>query len=496
MIDLDSESEIDEENLENETEIESQIISAMFEHTDFIPYAINKLSVTDFKNVILRAYFSQILQLYNLNDTVITPAIVREKIDEQALNISREDFILIVNQLKYSVTILDLEEFKRLIDIKKCQSIQQSLFDFGASLLKIKLTTSNIESELNRLNSDFFSITSSWVTNVTEKTSGYLLDNFTKSASNKISSNPDNTQFSSNKYSWCLHAVNELLDGFNKEQLYILAARPGVGKTTLALNWAVALSKIAWELNSKLVLGQKKHCVLFFSLEMSSEQMFDKVISLVSFIDNIKIKKRNLSTTDWVKLNHATKNEHLDELPLVFFDDGSLSLSKIESIIREYSLNYIVDLVVIDYLQLIKVGEDRLRSNMNRTNEVSVISKTLKTMALTLKIPVLSLSQLSRRVEITSNEIKKPVLSDLKESGSIEQDADVVMFLYTDQINQMSGNENYANPTDADREALKIFFTIEKNRFGARGTKLLEFSKYCSRFEDSKDNSMVINPID
>ena len=188
-----------------------------------------------------------------------------------------------------------------------------------------------------------------------------------------------------------------------------------------------------------------------------------------------------LQVNEQPKLKSMLRQEHLEELPIIFYDDASLSLSKIESIVKENNSKYIIDLVVIDYLQLIKISEDKIKYNMTRANEVAVISKALKTMALNLKIPVLALSQLSRRVEGNNNKIesKKPLLSDLRESGAIEQDADVVMFLYVDdQAKEMLTGEE-------GKETHGITFAIEKNRFGNRGVRELEFAKYCSRFDDN-----------
>lgn len=253
-----------------------------------------------------------------------------------------------------------------------------------------------------------------------------------------------------------------------------------MGKSTLALNWAVAYAERAFLKNKKLTSTDKKHHVLFFTLEMGADQLSDKIVSMVSYIDNWKIQKRNLNSEEIANLSLASKNYNLQELPLTFIDNGDYSLSEIESIVREQTSKYQIDLVIIDYLQLIKLGDDKLRFNMNRTNEVAIISKTLKTMALTLEIPIIALSQLSRRVENNNpNETKKPMLSDLRESGSIEQDADVVMFLYVDQkaqtmISGTNGKETYG-----------ITFAVEKNRFGSKGIRELEFAKYCSRFDDN-----------
>ena len=465
--------------------IEKKIISALFDQQDLISYAATRLTGKDFNYPIFRLCFDEIVKLYNENQKIISINLVKDRISNTDLYSYEDDLEEIFNELKYSIPLSDIEEFKQLVDIKKADAIKNNLMNFANELSTLKLNTSNIEESLNKLNSDFFSITSSWITNIEGKNSKYLLDQFDNEVRNKTTTGNANlldNKYNSHRYNWCLTSVYELLDGFNKEQLYILAARPGVGKTTLALNWAVAYAKMAYAKNSESnKTKDKQHVVLIFSLEMSAMQIFDKIISLVSYVDYYKIKKRQLQVNEHAKLKMILRQENIEDLPLIVYDDGGLSLSKIESIVKENNSKYIIDLVVIDYLQLIKVSEDKLKYNMTRANEVAVISKALKTMALNLKIPVLALSQLSRRVEGNyKTESKRPLLSDLRESGAIEQDADVVMFLYVDdQAKEMTTGEE-------GKETFGITFAVEKNRFGNRGVRELEFAKYCSRFDDNR----------
>ncbi len=477
-------SEFFKENLINEEveEIELKIISGMLENLSLISYAVTRLNVDDFDNSVLRIFFKEIIELYKENEKVINLTIIKERVENNRLILVNEQYDNLLNKLKYSIAYYNLDEFKKLVDIKKCQSIQSSLVQFSQELLNIHLTTSTIEDKLGQLNANFFQITSSWVTNIEGKDTKILLDAFQEDLNNKAYdvNQINEEKYNSDTYNWCLKSVKSLLNKFDGGLLYVLAARPGIGKTTLALNWAVALSKKAYEINVNISAEEKKHKVLFFSLEMSAEQMFDKVISLLTYCDNNKIKKRALGVEKAGILSSLNK-QHLRNLPIIFFDEGNLTLAKIESIVKEYTAKYCVDFVVIDYLQLIKVTDDKLRFNTTRANEVAIISKAIKTMALSLNIPILALSQLSRRVEGngTKDSSKKPLLSDLRESGSIEQDADVVMFLYTDDE-----AKKYDTTTKTGEEVFGITFAIEKNRFGPRGVRELLFHKYCSRFED------------
>lgn len=462
-------------------EIELKIVSTMLKNPQFISYASTRLTAKDFENSILRIFFNNIVEIYNKNEKTVSLDFIKERIGNESSSFDAIEYEYILEELSFSVYEINLDDFKKYIDIKKCQAIKNQFIIFSNELSDLDLNTKNIEYKLNELNSDFFSITSSWITNAEGKTLKALVDKMQEELRNKKETVENwHAEFNSPKFNWCLNSVITFLDGFNKKQLYVLAARPGMGKSTLALNWALAYSQMAFYKNRKIVnAADKRHCVLFFTLEMSSEDLTNKIVAMVSYLENTKIQKRTLNEGEMSRYLHAVKNFNLHDLPLIFMDDGDYTLSKIESIVREMSSKYIVDLVVIDYLQLIKVGEEKIRFNMNRANEVAIISKTLKTMALSLNIPILALSQLSRRVESNGfGEGKRPMLSDLRESGSIEQDADVVMFLYIDQTaqNMKVGEKN--------KETYGITFTIEKNRFGAKGTRELEFAKFCSRFED------------
>ena len=466
----------------NSLQIEKELIACLLDEPSYISYAYGRLTANDFTNALLRICYKQIIDLYNANEKIINLQTIKERISATDYGIDADDVDDMFMELGFNLKVNTLDEFKKLVDIKKCQSINESLNQFGTDLSTMQINTGDIEDKLNQLNSQFFFITSSWVTSIEGKNAHNLLVKFTQDVNNQTDEEVNNKvdQFASQKYKWCMHCVDELLDGFNNELLYILAARPGVGKTTLALNWAVAFSKMALAKNKLLKPNEKKHVVLFFSLEMSADQMFDKTISLVSFFDNFKIKKRMLSGYEKAKLHAILQNENMDELPILFYDEGDLTLSKLESVVKENTFKYVVDLVVIDYLQLVKVNSDKMRFNTSRATEVGIISKTLKTMALTLHIPIIALSQLSRRVEQNKmdNTNKKPLLSDLRESGAIEQDADVVMFLYN------GDNAKQGLNAEPNKETFLINFAVEKNRFGSCGERQLEFAKYCSRFND------------
>ena len=238
--------------------------------------------------------------------------------------------------------------------------------------------------------------------------------------------------------------------GFHNSELVILAARPAMGKTAFALNIATNASV------------RSNVPVLVFSLEMSKEQLVNRILCSEAMIDSNKLRTGKIEENDWVKIVEAL--DPLSEAPIYIDDTAGISITEIRAKARKLKLEKNIGLIVIDYLQLIQgSGSRRIGS---REQEISEISRSLKILAKELDIPVIALSQLSRAAEQRNDH--RPMLSDLRESGSIEQDADIVMFLYRDDYyNDESENKNIAE------------VIIAKNRSGSIGTaELLWMSNY------------------
>lgn len=247
--------------------------------------------------------------------------------------------------------------------------------------------------------------------------------------------------------------LNRLLGGFQKSDLLILAARPGVGKTSLMLTFA-------------LKAAEQRKVVAIFSLEMSAEQIVQRLVAQVSGIDAQKLRLGNLQDDDWPRFAEAIS--HLSELPIYIDDTPSISVMQLRTKCRRLSSEHGLDIIFVDYLQLMNSD---VRSD-NRVQEVSYISRSLKGLARELNVPLMTASQLSRAVEQRQN--RRPVLSDLRESGSLEQDADIVMFIYRDEMY----NENTETPNIAD-------IMVEKHRSGPTGTVQLFFNKRLTQFVDA-----------
>lgn len=248
--------------------------------------------------------------------------------------------------------------------------------------------------------------------------------------------------------------LDNILAGLQRSDLFILAARPSMGKTALALNIA------------HNVAVQSQMPVLFFSLEMSKEQLVDRLLALESGVDAWNLRTGSLSDTDFEKIGQAMGA--LSEAPMFIDDTPGITVSELRTKARREAHRRDIGLIIVDYLQLMS-GGGRYNSEGNRVQEISEISRGLKSVARELNVPVMALSQLSRSVESRSPQI--PQLADLRESGSIEQDADVVAFIY---------REDYYNP-ETDRKNITDVF-IKKHRNGPTGAAELYFDRDKQRF--------------
>lgn len=239
--------------------------------------------------------------------------------------------------------------------------------------------------------------------------------------------------------------------GLNNSDLIIVAARPAMGKSALALNIATS------------VAIKQKIPVMIFSLEMSKEQLVNRILWSEAEIDSMKVRTGKLDSNDWVRLGKTSGG--LADVEIYIDDTPGLSSAELRAKCRKAKLEKNIGLVVIDYLQLM---ESKGRSE-SRQQEISEISRSLKILAKELNVPVIALSQLSRTPETRSDH--RPILSDLRESGAIEQDADIVMFLYRD---------DYYNPETEKRNVAEII--IAKNRQGATGTIELAWIPQYTKF--------------
>jgi replicative DNA helicase len=340
-----------------------------------------------------------------------------------------------------------LEEYLRLM---KDKFLRRKLIKLGYEMINSGyITNISLENTLMNFENKLFNL----VTEIkTQKlfSSAELLNKLFSELKEK-SINPSLAGLSSGFYD-----LDLLTQGFQKSDLIIIAGRPSMGKTALGLN--IALN----------ILKESKLPILFFSLEMSKEQIMYRLLSIETNINQTRLKSGKLYQDDWVKLTKIIKI--MSKIPFFIDDTSNLSIqniqSKIKTIIFEQGQ---IDLVIVDYLQLMTNPKTKTE---NRVQELSLITRALKNIARQFNIPIIALSQLSRNVE---NRIdKKPILSDLRESGSIEQDADLVLMLYKNKEIHMKENqtENYylteliiAKQRNGPLGEIKLKFYPNKTKF-------------------------------
>ncbi len=255
--------------------------------------------------------------------------------------------------------------------------------------------------------------------------------------------------------------IDKMTSGLHNSDLLILAARPAMGKSAFAVNIATNAAKSGVP-------------VIIFNLEMSKEQVVNRILASEALIDNNKLRTGQLDDSDWMKV--ASASGILSDTPIYIDDTPGISIMEIRTKCRKLKMEKNIGLVVIDYLQLITASG---KKNSSREQEISEISRSLKILAKELDVPVIALSQLSRSAEKRQDE-KRPMLSDLRESGAIEQDADIVMFIYRD---------DYYNKESESQNIAEIIFA--KHRGGSTGTVKLKWLGNYTKFLDCAPDEIV-----
>nr|YP_010242074.1 replication helicase subunit [Coscinodiscus granii]QTI82989.1 replication helicase subunit [Coscinodiscus granii] len=349
----------------------------------------------------------------------------------------------LINQIP---NLLYLPDYIRLIQDK---FIRRSLIYLGYKTINSSyITNIPLENILNDLETEFFTLLSG-VESQTILSSADLLSKVLIDLKQKCLQ-PFGPGLLTGFYD-----LDSLIQGFQNSDLIIIASRPSMGKTALCLKLAVNIVK-TYQLP-----------IIFFSLEMSKEQLIYRLLSSETKISNLRLRSGNISKNDWLILNN--KIRQLSSLPFFIDDTPNLSISdirkKVKKIIAEQTQ---IGLIIIDYLQLMQNSKSTMD---NRVQELSSITRSLKLLAREFNIPVITLSQLSRNVETRLN--KRPILSDLRESGSIEQDADLVLMLYRD---------SYYSFSSLDSELAELI--IAKQRNGPLGTIKLKFDEKYTDFAE------------
>jgi len=283
-----------------------------------------------------------------------------------------------------------------------------------------------------------------------------------------------------------LRDLDRMMGGLQKSDLVIIAGRPGMGKTALATNIAYNIAK-TWHGEVQAdgrIATTNGGIVGFFSLEMSAEQLATRIISEQTEIPSYRIRRGEIDPTAFERIAEAARE--METVPLYIDETGGLSIAQLAARARRLKRQRGLDLVVVDYIQLLQ-GSSR-RASEGRVQEVTEITTSLKALAKELSVPVIALSQLSRQVE--NRDDKRPQLSDLRESGSIEQDADVVLFVFREEYylrnrEPRAGSDDHIKwVTDMERVHGKAEVIIGKQRHGPTGMVPLQFNSDVTRFSD------------
>jgi replicative DNA helicase len=356
---------------------------------------------------------------------------------------------VIIDLLNQVPNLIYLEEYIGLLNDK---FLRRSLIKLGYKIINSAyITNLALETILNNFELELYELTNNFKIEDLSS-SAELFSNIYLELKQK-SIKPTLSGLSSGFYD-----LDSFTQGFQKSELIVIAGRPSMGKTALALNIGLNIIK-----NLHLP-------ILFFSLEMSKEQLAYRLLTNETNITNRSLKTGNLYEKDWLQLNKTIKN--LSTLPFFIDDTPNPSVSNIKSKIKKvvFEQNQI-GLIIIDYLQLLQNSKFKID---NRVQELSQITRSLKNIAREFQVPVIALSQLSRNVENRTN--KRPLLSDLRESGSIEQDADIVLMLYRD---------HYYNPKIIqNNEKDDVELIIAKHRNGPVGTVQLKFDPKFTKFSN------------
>ena len=432
-------------------EAEQSVLGAMLIDKEAIAKATEILSAEDFYREAHRVIFSAMLEIYNKNEAVdmitVTDILRRDNKLEDVGGIayitSLANVVLTAANVKYHAEIVAEKSVLRQL-VKVSTEIAAMGYEANDEVGVLLDTAESriLEISNRKKRADFTPI------------SAVLMDsvqNIEKLLNNKGGLTGIPTGFND---------LDKLTSGLHPSDFIILAARPSMGKTALALN---IVQNVALRAHKRV--GGDPRSVAFFSLEMSKEQLVNRMLCAEANIDSQRLRIGEMKEDDWTHLWDAC--DVMSKAKIYIDDTAGITVMGMRSRARRFKAEHGLDLIVVDYLQLMQ-GSGKRNTSGDRQQEVSEISRSLKALARELDVPVLALSQLSRGVE--ARQVKRPMLSDLRESGSLEQDADIVAFLY---------REDYYNPETENKHTELI---IAKHRNGPVDTVNLFFHKQFTKF--------------
>ncbi|MFB0972359.1 MAG: replicative DNA helicase [Neofamilia sp.] len=424
------------------SEAERSVLGILLLSSDKMNEAVDKIKPTDFYNPAHVKIYQAHLNLYNKNAPIDLITAMEE--------LRRLGYLEDVGGMTYVatlttevVTTLNLEYY---LEIVRDKSILRQIIEVGAQSVDLAYEDSeDVATVMEFTEKGIFDITQGAHSKGLTPIGDVLVESFAM-----MEERANNPSALTGLTTGFLDLDNKLA-GLQKSDLVLLAARPSMGKTALMVNLAV---NAAMRANAHVAI---------FSLEMSNNQLTQRMMSSICHVDLQKVISAKMESEEWTKLLEGLTV--LDKLNIHIDDTAGISPLELKAKARRLKAQHGLDLIVIDYLQLMELGG----RTENRTQEISAISRNLKAIAKELEVPVVALSQLSRATELRGD--KRPILSDLRESGAIEQDADVVMFLYRDE---------YYNPETEKRNVGEVI--IAKHRNGPTGVVELTFLPQFTKF--------------
>ncbi|MEM9327398.1 MAG: replicative DNA helicase [Bacteroidota bacterium] len=437
-------------------DVEEAVLGALMLERDALSTVIDILKAESFYRDAHKHIYEAIVQLFNNSEPVDIKTVVHQLRKNGTLEVVGGAYYIAelttkVNSaanIEYHARIIAEQSIKREL-IRISGEIQQDAYEDTVDVFKL----------LDRAEQSLFDVSESHIRKNYDKMST-LLNMAIQEIEERKNREDGLTGVPSG-----LTALDRVTSGWQASDLVIIAARPGMGKTAFVLS---ALRNAALDF---------KHAVAIFSLEMSSVQLVNRLISAEAELESEKIKRGDLQDYEWEQLLHKTSK--LSEAPIFIDDTPGLSILELRAKSRRLVAQHGVKLIIIDYLQLM-TGDTSKSAGGNREQEIASISRALKGIAKELNVPVIALSQLSRAVETRGGD-KKPQLSDLRESGSIEQDADMVMFLYRPEYYGITQGED-GTPLNGTGEVI-----IAKHRNGRLENVQLKFIGKFTKFTDLED---------
>ena len=444
-MDMPTEDELLLKQMPHSSEAEQAVLGSMLIDARCIPEVIDKLRPDDFYGQRNRELYETIYSMFNYSLT-IDPLTVLDHMKQNGYDQDATVWDYLLELMRITPTAANVGEY---IAILKDKTLLRQVAEAAGDLTAlIQQGTDTGQDILETAEQRIYAIRQGRAARGLTPISTVLIDVYDRLGELAASDSPIPG------LSTGLRDLDRAISGLNKSDLILLAARPGMGKTSMALNILLNAGKRS---------GKN---VAFFSLEMSREQLALRLISSECFVDNKKLVTGKLSEQDWESV--AAAADSLNRSTILIDDDSSVTVADINAKCRRVDN---LGLIIIDYLQLMQSAGGKSRSGENRQQIVSDISRSLKIMAKELNVPVLCLSQLSRANE--SRQDKRPMLSDLRESGAIEQDADIVLFLYREGYY----NRDTENPNLAE-------CIIAKNRHGETGMVELQWQPEFTTFND------------